>query len=216
LTGNAQSKEAQAQRREQQREFDTSYGLNAETQRRQQTAAELAQANELRRQLDAAPLRDRVLYNMLARAGVSRQPFAARDMYQNQNTAGSTDPFDADALARANSLYRPGMGGVNNSVAQGALGQLGFTQEGGQGDYTYQNPGPRYQQEAKAEVSKTHWDPTLDKMRQYASNPAFFSAPGIGGIGAAQRWYKQHYDRYIMEYGSPPPNVPTPPANWGR
>jgi hypothetical protein len=99
--------------REQQNQFDRSQGFTEEQYGR-----------DLRRSMDAAPMRDRASYMLNARMGMNPGQFNPQDMFQ----PGSKGGVNLGQLQNANRLYRPGSGGTLPSQArdQQLLSSLGY------------------------------------------------------------------------------------------
>lgn len=77
-------------------------------------------------QLDAMPMKDRVMYNMMQRLGASPQQFVARDMFNPQNGPAQQGGIDMGAMAQKIGAYTPGAGGQDPGALQKFLAVLGY------------------------------------------------------------------------------------------
>lgn len=112
--GAADAKASEAALKEKQREFDQAYGLQAGD------AAVGAQ-----KQLDSAPLRDRVMYQLQNVLGQTPQAFKPHDVF-NGGGVPQQGGYDMPKLATANAAYTPGAGGVNTEMIKKFLASLGY------------------------------------------------------------------------------------------
>jgi hypothetical protein len=112
--GVAESKMSAAEIAERQREFDKSYGLQAGN------AATGAQ-----RQLDASPMRDRVMYKLQQVLGQTPGDFKPHDIFNGGGVA-QRGGYDTGKLQAADAAYKPGAGGVNTDVIKKFLASLGY------------------------------------------------------------------------------------------
>ncbi len=112
------------------RQAERDFAIRQEQNRISKIGAETDQtlgANQLRRQMETNPLRDRVLFGLQNRAGMTPGRFNPKDMF-NPNNKGpiSQGGIDFSALKQANDQFTPGAGGVNPEILQQMLGKMGF------------------------------------------------------------------------------------------
>lgn len=88
--------------------------------------------NQLRRQMESMPLRDRLLYQLNARMGQSPQRFNPSGLFQNAAQGANTGGIDFNALNQASAAYTPGAGGTRPDLAASMLGKLGYDAKSGQ------------------------------------------------------------------------------------
>ena len=91
-------------------------------------------ANDLRRQLETSGLRDRTLFALQNRTGLTPSRFNPKDLF-NPQASGSTPSqggIDFSKLAGLNDQFQPGAGGVQEEMLRQMLAKLGFG-PGGQG-----------------------------------------------------------------------------------
>lgn len=115
LAGNQQAKLSKAELAERRRQFN-------ESLKNERGATALG----VQRQIDNAPLRDRLMYNMMQRLGANSTPFVARDMFNPSAQAPQQGGIDMNALNEALNAYQQGAGGVNTDTAQRFLSTLGY------------------------------------------------------------------------------------------
>ena len=114
LGGASQGKAQQNQLREQRRQFD------------------LQEAEKLRHQLEMAPLRDRIIYQMQQRMGMPASSgglMINRDPLANNQFAGfgdSSQEARQSALNQSNAAYTPGAGGTTPWFYANLLARMGF------------------------------------------------------------------------------------------
>lgn len=132
--------------------------------RRGQGQSELGQANEIGRQLDAAPIRDRVQYQIMQRLGQTPQAFNPKNMFdasQGNDFQGSTGGIDFEKLAADNAKYQPGAGGVNTDRLEFMLKRLGY------GNDQVGNPNPvTLEDQANLAGHQNTVDTKLAQMKQ--------------------------------------------------
>ena len=127
--------------REGARQFNVGNAREFEIASRQRMLDEAAQANTLRRQMDLAPLRDRVQFQLMARAGLSPGAFKPRDLFNPlSNPTGQPQQggINLNALQAQVADYRPGQGGATTSLQEALLRQMGYT--GGPTSYSFRQP----------------------------------------------------------------------------
>lgn len=117
VSGIGQGQIAGANMKEQQREFNQNYGLNANSQ-----------ALQTNRAAQASPLRDQAQYLLQARLGLTPQAFQPHDLF-NPSTSQATPQMGGVNLgqyAQKAGQYRPGMGGQSPALQQSILQKLGY------------------------------------------------------------------------------------------
>ena len=117
-------------RKEQQRQFNEDHRWGEEYGRTQNVFDQNQALTTTARSLENAPLRDKVLYMLTQRAGMTPGEFKPRDM-MNPWTAGSQAPsqggIDLAALGEAAGKYTMGAGGVDPRIYQAMMAKLGMT-----------------------------------------------------------------------------------------
>jgi hypothetical protein len=92
-----------------------------------------AVGDQIRRQLETMPLRDRLLAQLQARMGQSPAKFNAGGMWGNAAEPTSTGGLDTRALQQAAASYQPGQGGTRPDIAAQFMNRLGYTPTGNAG-----------------------------------------------------------------------------------
>lgn len=90
-----------------------------------------AVGDQIRRQMESMPLRDRLLAQLQARMGQAPAGFNPAGMWGNANHPASTGGVDQGALQRAAANYQPGTGGTRPDIAAQMMNRLGYTPMGG-------------------------------------------------------------------------------------
>jgi hypothetical protein len=108
-----QSRMSAAEIAERQREFDKAFGL--------QSGAAATSAGHA---LEAAPLRDRVLYKLQQMLSQTPAQFQPHDIFNGGGVA-QQGGYDQGKLQAADTAYQPGAGGVNTDIAKKFLASLG-------------------------------------------------------------------------------------------
>ena len=88
-------------------------------------------ANDLRRQLETSGLRDRTLFALQNRTGLTPSRFNPKDLF-NPQAPGSTPSqggIDFSQLAGLNEKFEPGAGGVQEEMLRQMLAKLGFGEQ---------------------------------------------------------------------------------------
>lgn len=140
---------------EQRRQFNVGSERDYELGQRNAAVGEGQFANQLGRQMQTAPLRDRAAAALTARMGYSPQAFAANDIF-NPLPAGqapSGGGIDLAGLQRQVAGYQPGQGGqLDTSLQQAILGQLGYGQNPQGGGYQSTRPPVQSSQDALSQI----------------------------------------------------------------
>lgn len=87
-------------------------------------------AMQTQRGLDSAPIRDRAMYLLQQRLGMTPQTFQPHDIY-NQSTSAATPQYggyNPQQMAQAQAAYTPGAGNVNTAVADQYMNKIGYGQ----------------------------------------------------------------------------------------
>lgn len=85
-------------------------------------------ANDLRRQLESSGLRDRTLFALQNRTGMTPGQFRPKDMF-NPSQGGQSPQqggIDFAQLSQQNQQFTPGAGGANPEMLRQMLAKLGF------------------------------------------------------------------------------------------
>lgn len=91
-----------------------------------------ATAVGLQRQIDANPMRDRLMFNLMQRLGMSPGQFRPTDLFNGAGPGsigtGPVSPggVDQDLLAAKRAAYTDGAGGQTTGVAEDFLSRLGY------------------------------------------------------------------------------------------
>lgn len=86
------------------------------------------EASQLQHQQDTAPIRDQAMYLLQQRLGMTPQTFQPHDLY-NQSSSSATPQYggyNPQQLQASQASYQPGMGNVNTTVNQQAIGGIGY------------------------------------------------------------------------------------------
>lgn len=128
IGGNSASKDRRRDREEERRQFNLQLQNQKSQFARQAGSAEGDQAVNTQRQLDMAPLRDRLLHTMRLRAGLAPQAMQAHDIFNPGISAQvpQLGGIDRGALQQGMAGYTPGAGGVNTQVMQQLIQRLGY------------------------------------------------------------------------------------------
>src|SRR2546428_3663934 len=86
-----------------------------------------AVGDQIRRQLESMPARDRALYMMQARMGQSPGRFQPGGVFQQTGQTPSQGGIDMGAMQDAAKAYTPGAGGTRPDIAGMMMGRLGYT-----------------------------------------------------------------------------------------
>ena len=203
------ARQARLDREEQARQFNISNSRQFQNSSRSQSLSEAEQANMLQRQMAMAPMRDRMTYNIMQRAGMPSRTFRPDDMH-NPLAAGeqtSAGGIDQNALNALQAQYTPGAGGqMNNSLQQSVLGRLGYSADK---DGQYSNNTAQYSDQASANYEQ-------DKARLLAAiGPNEWKAAAMGvlipGASAgliAYLNFKNQGKGYSVGAYTPAPNAP--------
>ena len=124
------------------RQSERDFAIGQERNRISKIGAETDQtmgANQLRRQQETNPLRDRVLFGLQNRAGMTPGRFRANDMFNKLGPGEqvSQGGIDTNALQQANDQFTPGAGGVRPEMLDQMMAKMGF------GPPRPQEPDPR-------------------------------------------------------------------------
>lgn len=182
--------------KEQRREFDVAQQIAQQQSRSQTQMDQTSAVGGLNRQMEQAPLRDKVLYMLNQRSGMVPQNFQPRDM-MNPWSQGASNPqqggIDPQALQQAMGRYQApdfqrgvaGSGGIDPHVYQQMMQHLGMN--GGQlGDIPLSNTGPYRTKDPAAPPQ-----PGPQNIPNGGSpwGPGGGGGPGIGGTmpGAQQQ-----------------------------
>ena len=203
------ARQARLDREEQARQFNISNSRQFQNSSRSQSLSEAEQANMLQRQMAMAPMRDRMTYNIMQRAGMPSRTFRPDDMY-NPLAAGeqtSAGGIDQNELNTRQGAYTPGAGGqMNNSLQQAVLGRLGYSADK---DGQYSNNTAQYSDQASANYAQ-------DKARLLAAVPSNerkaaamgVLIPGASGALIAYLNFKNQGQGYSVGTYTPVPNAP--------
>lgn len=88
-------------------------------------------ADQIRRQFETMPTRDRVLAQLQARMGQSPGQFNPSGLFSNAAAPAQQGGVNMGALQNAAANYQPGSGGTRPDLAASMLGKLGYTPQGG-------------------------------------------------------------------------------------
>lgn len=181
IVGGQQAAEAKKNREQQialQRQLASQ---SREGMRREAMLTEGQQANVYGRQRETNPLRDRLLYTLMARMGQSPGAFKPRDVFNPTISAGRPElgGINLGALQQAQSQYTPGAGGVSNEMTDALLQNLGYSYGPG-GEVSY---------------APIHDVPAISDSSRIPSRP------GDSHPEEQALWDQMYGDRFAQRYG---------------
>lgn len=138
-SGISQAQEARKQREFEARQRQMDRNLQQYTFDRGQGFNENQYAMEQQRSLDNAPMRDRAIYMLQARMGMTPGNFAPGNIFQ----PGSLGGINQNQLAQHNANYYPGAGGTANTQAMQQMYVNRFNTPGPRGPAPVSGPPTR-------------------------------------------------------------------------
>ena len=122
-------------------------------------------AERLKQILEMQPIRDKVLYMLNQRAGMTPSAVRPFDMFNSTSPGpgqASLGGIDLNALKSAAGAYKPGMGGVDPSLENTLLYQMGYAHDphgiGGNPNQTYAATGsPEYRKNVRDPQQAQQW-----------------------------------------------------------
>jgi len=95
-----------------------------------------AVGDQIRRQLESMPERDRALYMLQARLGNTPSRFSPSGVFAQSGQAPNAGGIDFGAMQKAAQAYTPGAGGTRPDLAAQMMNRLGYSPQGGNTGFT--------------------------------------------------------------------------------